>query len=134
MNKIKWFFQKLIRGYSDCDLWNLHDIIIKFILPRLKAFRNMKRYGYPSDLKNGKEWNIILDKIIWSLENYDDLSVFDKYSKKEIEELKKKYKEDSTEFMLESIGKYNKEKTEKNEKRFNEGWELFNKHFFGLWD
>jgi len=37
--KIKNTFQKLIRGYSDSDCWNLPQATAKFILPRIKHLR-----------------------------------------------------------------------------------------------
>jgi len=37
--KIKNTFQKLIRGYSDIDCWNLPQSTAKFMLPRIKHLR-----------------------------------------------------------------------------------------------
>ena len=37
--KVKNTFQKLIRGYSDSDCWNLPQATAKFILPRIKHLR-----------------------------------------------------------------------------------------------
>ena len=37
--KIKNTFQKLIRGYSDSDCWNLPQATAKFLLPRIKHLR-----------------------------------------------------------------------------------------------
>jgi len=37
--KIKNTFQKLIRGYSDSDCWNLPQATAEFILPRIKHLR-----------------------------------------------------------------------------------------------
>ena len=101
----------------------------------------MEKMGYPYELTK-RRWESILKKILWSLENYDDLEIYDKWNKKQWEkkekEVKEKFKSDK--FNLEmnlcllSVGKYNKEKTEKNYKKFQEGWDLFHKYFFSLWD
>ena len=55
--------QRLERGFDDTELWNLDSTIIKFILPRLKAFRE-NHAGYPGCLKSDEEWNDILDSMI----------------------------------------------------------------------
>jgi len=61
--KQKW--QKLTRGYSDEELWNLDSTICKWLLPRLKAFKE-KTNGYPTT--SPEEWDTILEKIILALE------------------------------------------------------------------
>lgn len=72
--KLKWYikqkWQKLTRGYSDEELWNLDSTICKWLLPRLKTFKE-KTIGYPPDLKSPKEWDEILEKIILALELYN---------------------------------------------------------------
>ena len=50
------------------ELWNLDYTLTQFILPRLLAFRKMKRYSYPNEFKSIKEWNRVLDKIIMAFE------------------------------------------------------------------
>ncbi len=68
IRKIKWIIQKLFRGYSDEDLFSLDDTISKFILPRLKAFRECPG-GY-SDyyFNNMDEWVVCIDKMIRAFE------------------------------------------------------------------
>lgn len=79
--------QKIFRGYSDAELWNLYVTFAKFILPRLRRYRKMDNTGYPTmimadedveeyskcgntlgidekDLYYEKKWNTILDKMI----------------------------------------------------------------------
>jgi hypothetical protein len=63
--KQKW--QKLTRGYSDEELWNLDSTICEWLLPRLKAFKE-RTNGYPPTLNSPKEWDTILEKIILALE------------------------------------------------------------------
>ena len=63
--KQKW--QKLTRGYSDEELWNLDYTICKWLLPRLKTFKE-ETNSYPSTLTSPKEWDDILEKIILALE------------------------------------------------------------------
>lgn len=62
--------QRKRRGFDDTELWSLDYAIIKFTLPRLKAFRK-SHCGYPGDL-TAKLWNEILDKMIYGLEHYEN--------------------------------------------------------------
>lgn len=72
IEKIKGFFVKhfqlITRGYSYEDMWSLDCTISKFILPRLKEFRRMDKFGYPSYCNDMDEWNDMLDKMIFSFE------------------------------------------------------------------
>ena len=74
--KIKWFYQRRVRGFDDMELWNLNFALSRHILPRLKAFRNLPLNGYPSNLisedniceytdeRDFEIWLSILDKLI----------------------------------------------------------------------
>lgn len=66
MNFLKYFFQKLIRGYSDKEIRNLDITISKLVLPRLKAFKKFKR-TQPGIISE-EEWDQVLDDIIYSLD------------------------------------------------------------------
>ena len=48
------------------ELWNLDITLAEYILPRLIAFRKMKRTGVPMNFKSIKEWNKELDKMIYA--------------------------------------------------------------------
>ena len=66
--------QRIERGFDNSELWSLDATIAKFILPRLKAFREC-HCGYPGNLSDEK-WNEILDKMIIAFDIYlndDDL-------------------------------------------------------------
>lgn len=49
MYSVKYFFQKLFRKShtSDREIWNLHHYMAKSLYPKLKAFKDSKRVGYP---------------------------------------------------------------------------------------
>lgn len=68
MLKIKWFFQRLFRGYSDYDLIDYGEFICQKILPSLKAWVAHERYGYPLDFESLEDWNKVLDEIVWAVE------------------------------------------------------------------
>ncbi len=65
----KHIVQKFTRGFDDSDLWNLDETIIKFLIPRLEAFRELKSRESNCELK--KEQQIKdLSKIINALYVY----------------------------------------------------------------
>lgn len=118
IQQIKFYFQRKIRGYSDDEVWNLDNAIIKFTLPRLKHLRK-HTHGYPIDFyiearaddpnmseEAMLEWRKILDKMIYAME----LKVKDEYW----------YPSNPTVKMDEAA--------------VQEGMELFFEHFNSLWD
>ena len=44
---VKFFAQRVFRGWDDSCLWGLDHEIIKFVYPRLKAFRELPPHGTP---------------------------------------------------------------------------------------
>lgn len=66
----KYQQQRLERGFDNSELWCLDSAICKFILPRLKQFKEYK-IGHPCNLSE-KEWNEVIDKMIKAFEVYDD--------------------------------------------------------------
>jgi hypothetical protein len=66
LKQIKWFLQRHFRGWSDDECWDLYFHIAKRYLPALKRFRK-NHAGYPGYLTS-KQWNVILDKIIYAFE------------------------------------------------------------------
>lgn len=109
LTEIKYLFQKIFKGYSDRDLYDLDLTIIDFVLPRLRRFKKMARTGHPSELKNMKTWDAILDKIIhafiYAKNIYNDIGLFDD------DDLRKKEYDE-----------------------FCEGMRLFAEYFDCLWD
>ena len=73
--RIKWWWQRRIRGWDDRDCWSLDVTIAKFIVPRLKHLRDNKM-GYPCDLSSEIEWNLILDQMIEAFELAQEDSYF----------------------------------------------------------
>ena len=114
--QLKWWWQRRTRGFDDQELWDLSTSLSKYILPRLKAFREMERWGVPGSIctkhhatgGNAKEWNKIIDKMIWSFEEVIDEKRFPK--------------------------KMNPESIKKYIDRKQEGLDLFAKYFESLWD
>ncbi len=59
-------YQKVRYGFELNESWNLNIYTAKFILPRLVYLR-LNLHGYPPGLSE-KEWDVILDKMIYSFE------------------------------------------------------------------
>ena len=112
LKQVKWkrFFrfkwQKLTRGWDDSETWCLRSPFARFILPRLKRFKQLKA-GHPCDI-TAKEWDEILDKMIFAFESLLE------------EENNPNYEEDVYEF-------------NKRYKKIQEGLELFGKWYLSLW-
>lgn len=67
LKSIKWKLQKIFRGYSDIEMWNLDDTISKWIVPKLKTFKSITQ-GYPASLDTFEEWQDMLDEMIFGFE------------------------------------------------------------------
>lgn len=80
--------QRIERGFDDTECWNLDTTILKFVLPRLKRFRECT-IGYPPEFKTLEEWQECLEKMITSIEkiinddnkgvDYEGFELFKKY-------------------------------------------------------
>ena len=58
---IKFFFQRLFRGFDDSIAWNFDYEFGKWAYPRFKRFREM-HHGYPHNTTS-EEWESILEDI-----------------------------------------------------------------------
>lgn len=63
---IKFFFQRIFRGWDDSETWSLDVSLARAILPRLKHFKKLNK-AYPVEL-TFDSWNAILDEMIYSFE------------------------------------------------------------------
>lgn len=70
---VKHRYQTIRYGYNDSETWSLYSTTAKFMLPRLKRFKELN-CSYPVNL-TPEEWDLILDELIWYLEllsTYDE--------------------------------------------------------------
>ena len=79
--------QRMERGFDDTELWNLDYTILRFVLPRLKAYKDVA-VGTTSDFKDEDEWMECIEKMIKSIESiledgdnvdYEGFELFKKY-------------------------------------------------------
>lgn len=125
----EWQYQRKSRGFDDTELWNLDSTIAKFITPRLKKFKKnthstpgvvvyeiggeeavLNSDSETSEKANAK-WMEILDKMIWTFENWD--------------------KEPDTEGVH---GEEFRKLIDEWNTKIKEGLDLFAKYFGSLWD
>lgn len=102
--KIKFLFQRLFRGFDDSDTWDLQDTFYRWLLPRLRRFRDVT-CAYPMRYKNHGEWLKELNTRICQLTaivNVNELDFEDRsYIPKE--ELKKWKKVGAGDFSLNAL-------------------------------
>jgi hypothetical protein len=133
--KIKYFVQRLTRGYDNLDKWNAAWYIARKAIPVLKAMRNEfhgtsvrwhreDRFGNIIELTKDEvfiddnipdslsedEWRSVLDDIIFAFEFTLDLDNGDAFTN------------------------YSQEKYENNYKRQKRGLKLFSIYYMNLWD
>lgn len=63
---VRFFFQRVSRGWDDSQTWNLDTRIAEHVLPRLKLFKKLNN-GHPVTL-TGTEWDQILEQMIFAFE------------------------------------------------------------------
>lgn len=107
--EIKWKLQEWTRGYSDCDIWNLNNFIVRKVRVPFKKF--VKFYeergnSFPNEFENNPaEWLVILKKIEYSFDHHDEITL------------------DMT-----------PEQNMENYKKVQEGFELFGRYITAFWD
>ena len=136
-NEIKYFFQRGYKGYSDRDVWSADYYIAKTV-SKIITQLNKKKNGYPYGLST-KEWGNILKKIAKSFNQASKIVNLDiAYAP-----LDKKYTIKDYNINKQIEKKVNKKfpriykckiLTIKEGKEFQEGFDLFKKYFFDLWD
>ena len=119
-NKIKWFLQRVFRGYSDYDMIQFYEFLLgKKVLPYLKAWIKSNRNGFPVEFDTIEDWNKVLDEIVWAMEEVvtekNENRIFDEYAKDGDKE------------------KFDKALQE-NWQRAKNGMELFGKYVTAMWD
>jgi len=142
---IRWFIQRGKRGYSDYDIWGFDYYLIKVISKGIKELQRQV-HGVPGNIaekfkdKNDpdgidnamKEWKRILGEIAWTFESAHKVNENDWIlinNEKQRNKLTKFYDE-----LNKSQDYFCYIMTKEECKRYREGWKLFQKYFFNLWD
>lgn len=110
--EVKQCWQKLTRGFSDDEVYNLDSTITKFVLPRLERWMEFKRHP-PYGLTD-KEWYKIQFEIVYAFKemNREDWS------------FEKTYRDENNVEQKETQRNYRRRM-----KRIDQGLSLFAKYF-----
>jgi hypothetical protein len=152
---IKRRWQRAIRGYGDADIWNMDGFLSEFLYKMMDRFIKSKRNGYPSGFggemgedyseekeKRGiQEWEGILVKIRDGFQAANDMccdncpAEYPYEGKKEVDyllnpELEPEEHKRQVREWLDKHEIWYKERMA----TFEEGMDLFKKHFFSLWN
>ena len=63
-----------INGYPIDEVWGTYHYLAREIAPRLKAFKALKKHGWPDDFESQEEWNKAIQKMIDDFELVKDYS------------------------------------------------------------
>ena len=149
--------QKWTTGFPHEESWDFKSALANWALPRLKHMKD-NLHGYPTCLipeekweeisagkeivdegrnireEHGmKEWNKILDKIIWSFENHDNEPMPTEPENYDSRCNMIKYDDGSTEYEHLDDRPWDWTECEAHDKKVQEGLDLFAKHYKDLW-
>lgn len=128
-------YQVLRYGVSDRECWQLSQTFTSFILPRLKHYKKMKRFGFPSDLTE-ERWENVLDEIIFAFEYMNEPEIHNPIPKHwhyKPETLANYLAREKTPEEKQANKDYIAKANELDE-RMKKGLDLFAKHFNEFWD
>lgn len=153
--EIKWFIQRGKRGYADYDVWGFHSYLTNIISKGIKDLK-VQVHGVPSDVhkkmnesyssdlkKSIKEWKRILGEIQWTFETAKKIDegnllyIEDERSRKRIEKTCKILNipiAEEDKLFPEIPDEFYTVMTKEECKRYKNGWKLFQKYYFSLWD
>ena len=143
---IKWSWQRVFRGYAECDKWSIYDYLQKLIPDMLQDLRD-NRMGSPSCLGENfvnsegmmvndtchDEWDKILDRMVflWRESREETCSMKNTY-----EEEYFKCKEELSEYkeIYDKFHEEDKRLTAYREKSQYEALDMLKEYFYYLWD
>ena len=113
---------ELVHGIPTSELWSLDATLTEYILPRIKAFRTMKRHGYPATIKAGRPfWHATDDdeckEAEWENILFDIEKGFEAHSN-----------------LIDGDTSYSDKEENEAQRMMEKGLSLFAKHYFQLWD
>jgi len=159
IRRLKCFFIRGKKGWSEIDVWDLHDYFSTVISTSIKELKETT-HGFPTmvlpdnydpcdedkerqkkiEEECVKKWNSILDTISWTFDVNKKLSASTWYIvKREDFKTEEKFQQHLS-FCQDMVKKYDEPDdphhimTDEEIKRYEEGWELFKKYYFCLWN
>lgn len=67
LKEIKWFIQRGMRGYADCDVWDFDEYIARVLVGGLKKLKE-DSYSYPASVESPEAWAAALETMIEGFE------------------------------------------------------------------
>jgi hypothetical protein len=132
LRAVRFWFQRRTRGFDDSELWSLDHTILAFALPRLRRFREIS-HSFPADFFDTHPCER------WRLSGEDAKKETDQGHERWLSTIKKMERaielhleHDGVFLVRNEAGRWTECKELKAE--FDEGWDLFCKYFFNLWD
>jgi len=143
--KIKHARQKLITGFPHHEAYGFTDWFAQAALPRLKFLRDNtrsfpdstdepKRYGEVDASDEGLvKWKEEIDKIIWSLEHFDDDIQPTPPENYNPQSHKTTFSDGSIQYASIDERPHDFTPCKEHKKKVQDGLDLFAKHFYDLW-
>ena len=123
---IKYAYQRVTRGFDNPMIWNYHSEMTSMTIKILTIFKK-NIHGYPSQLKDRKEWKQILTKIIKGFKAQQTID-----NAEYMRPTKQVYKTGI--FKGTPYLRIDKPMLARLEKRRDEGFKLYIKYYSNLWD
>lgn len=76
LQKIRFFFQRRIRGWDDSDTWDMDDTFYKWVYPRLIRFKELTN-GYPDEYLTYEDWISEINNRIEQVRRIDEIDAFE---------------------------------------------------------
>lgn len=127
--ELKFWWQRRTRGFDDSELWSLDCTMCKFMAPRLRELAR-QTYGYPVTFLHGEDFTEE------TIQAFDNLPEEERHSKHEAAALAWETAVNKIARAME-LWADNETFVEPNspeEQEVKEGFELFHKHLFSLWN
>jgi len=159
LRRLKCYFVRGKKGWSEIDVWDLHDYLSRVISESSKelltGYAGFPTMVLPDDYdpcdedkekqkrieeECKKKWEDIVNTISWTFDVNKKLSSNSWYmARREDFDTEEKYQRHLT-FCNEMVSKYNKPDdphhlmTDEEIKRWEDGWDYFRKYYFCLWN
>lgn len=123
--------QRIKKGYGFADIWGLDYYLANILVNSLSELKRVKT-GIPYPFTE-KQWDKILDSIIYTFEVAKKIGdcdfVYISSDNKDFKKLYRKYKKDGY-----RLGITSHVMTKRESKKYEKGWQLFQKNFFNIAD
>jgi len=130
--KIKHTKQKLITGFPHHEAYGFTDWFAQAALPRLKFLRDTT-HSFPAPDEGLAKWKRKIDKIIWSLEHFDDDIQPIPPENHNPQSRKTTFSDGSIQYAPIDKRPHDFSPCKDHKKKVQDGLDLFAKHFYDLW-